>query len=126
MDLSSPFRNLVQRLFPNAKIVADRFHVIKLVISTFHEFCKAEDPDIRWKRGITYALRTKGKNLTAKQNQLLQKEFEQHPAIQTAHEFKEELCAFFADDRFALEVCGITIDHVDEEYAQYHSFDIPV
>ena len=31
---------------------------------------------------------------------------------------KEELCAFFADDRFALEVCGITIDHVDEEYAQ--------
>lgn len=28
MDLSSPLRNLMQRLFPNAKIVADRFHVI--------------------------------------------------------------------------------------------------
>lgn len=29
MDLSSPYRSLVQRCFPNAKIVADRFHVIK-------------------------------------------------------------------------------------------------
>ena len=96
MDLSSPFRNLVQRLFPNAKIVADRFHVIKLVISTFHEFCKAADPKIRWKRGITCALRTKGENLTAKQKQLLQKEFEQHPAIQTAYEFKEKLCSLLS------------------------------
>ncbi|MBR7100071.1 MAG: transposase, partial [Clostridia bacterium] len=40
----------VQRLFPNAKIVADRFHVIRLVIDTFLEFCRAADPDIRWQR----------------------------------------------------------------------------
>ena len=93
MDLCSPFRNLVQRLFPNAKIVADRFHVIKLIISTFHEFCKAQDPDIRWKRGITAALRTKGANLKAKQRLLLRKEFELHPEICTAYEFKERLCS---------------------------------
>ena len=93
MDLCSPFRNLVMRLFPNAKIVADRFHVIRLVLESFHEFCKAEDPDIRWKRGITGALRTKGSNLRAAQKQLLQKEFELHPAIKIAYEFKEELCA---------------------------------
>ncbi|MDO4751020.1 MAG: ISL3 family transposase [Akkermansia sp.] len=93
MDLCSSFRSMVMRLFPYAKIVADRFHVIRLVMATFHEFCKAEDPDIRWKRGITGALRTKGSNLTAKQKELLQKEFAQHPAIQTAHEFKEELCS---------------------------------
>lgn len=60
MDLSSPFRSIVQRLFPRAKIVADRFHVIRLIIDTFHEFCKAADPEIKWKRGITCALRTKG------------------------------------------------------------------
>ena len=114
MDLSSPFRNLVQRLFPNAKIVADRFHVIKLVISTFHEFCKAEDPDIRWKRGITCALRTKGKNLTAKQNQLLQKEFEQHPAIQTAHEFKEELCALLSIKEQKRKACIPLLEKLKE------------
>ena len=57
---------------------------------------KQEDPDIRWKRGITCALRTKGGNLTTRQKQLLQKEFEQHPVIQTAHEFKEELCSLLS------------------------------
>ena len=93
MDLCSPFRSLVMRLFPNAKIVADRFHVIKLVISTFHEFCKAEDPNIKWKRGITAALRTKGANLTAKQKLLLESEFDKHPEIRNAYEFKEELCS---------------------------------
>ena len=93
MDLSSPFRSMVMRLFPNAKIVADRFHVIRLIIATFHEFCKVEDENIRWKRGITGALRTKGENLTNKQKQLLEKEFEQHPAIRIAYEFKEELCS---------------------------------
>ena len=44
------------RLFPNEKIVADRFHVIKLIISTFHKFCKAEDPNIRWSRGAVAGL----------------------------------------------------------------------
>ena len=93
MDLSSPFRNLVQRLFPHAKIVADRFHVIRLIIDTFHEFCKAADPEIKWKRGITCALRTKGENLRPAQKLILDKEFSQHPAIQTAYQFKEELCS---------------------------------
>ena len=93
MDLSSPFRNLVQRLFPHAKIVADRFHVIRLIIDTFHEFCKAADPEIKWKRGITCALRTKGENLRPAQKLILDKKFSQHPAIQTAYQFKEELCS---------------------------------
>lgn len=52
MDLSSPYRSLVQRCFPNAKIVADRFHVIKLVLSTFMEFCRDMQPMIRWKRSV--------------------------------------------------------------------------
>ncbi len=93
MDLSSPFRNLVQRLFPYAKIVADRFHVIRLVIDTFHEFCKAVDPEIKWKRGITCALRTKGENLRAAQKLIPDKEFGLHPVLQTAYQFKEELCS---------------------------------
>ena len=96
MDLCSPFRSLVMRLFPKVKIVADRFHVIRLVLATFHEFCKGVDPDIRWKRGITVALRTKGGNLKAVQKQLLEREFDQHPAIRTAYEFKEELCAILS------------------------------
>ena len=96
MDLSSPFRSIAQRLFPRAKIVADRFHVIRLIIDTFHEFCKAADPEIKWKKDITCALRTKGVNLRPAQRLLLEKEFNRHPAIQTAYDFKEELCTLLS------------------------------
>lgn len=84
------------RLFPKAKIVADRFHVIRLVLAAFHEFCKGVDPDIRWKRGIAGALRTKGANLKAGQKQIWERGFEKQPAIRTAYEFKEELCALMS------------------------------
>ncbi len=32
IDLSSSYRHIIQRYFPNAKIVADRFHVIRLML----------------------------------------------------------------------------------------------
>ena len=38
MDLSSGYRSIVRRCFPRAKIVADRFHVIRLVLYHFMEF----------------------------------------------------------------------------------------
>ena len=31
IDLCAAFRSVVARVFPNAKVVADRFHVIKLI-----------------------------------------------------------------------------------------------
>ncbi len=38
MDLSSGYRSIVRRCFPNAKILVDRFHVIRLVLYHFMEF----------------------------------------------------------------------------------------
>ena len=38
MDLSSSYRSIVRRCFPKAKIVADRFHVIRLVLYHIMEF----------------------------------------------------------------------------------------
>jgi transposase len=35
MDLSSAYRSLVHKYFPKARIVADRFHVIRLINSPF-------------------------------------------------------------------------------------------
>lgn len=51
IDLSSSYRSLVKRYFPNAKIVADRFHVIRLInqlsLQTFHQI----DPAMKYQRG---------------------------------------------------------------------------
>ncbi|PXA02799.1 hypothetical protein DDZ13_15275, partial [Coraliomargarita sinensis] len=44
IDLSSPYRSLVRKWFPNAKIVADRFHAIRLVYIHCMEMMRAIAP----------------------------------------------------------------------------------
>ncbi len=93
MDLCPQFRSIVRRLFPKAKIVADRFHVIRLVIDTLLDFSREAEPDIRWQRGIIAVLRKNGANLTTKQKTLLENVLLDKPILRPAYEFKEELCA---------------------------------
>ncbi|MFO2969841.1 transposase, partial [Legionella pneumophila serogroup 1] len=64
MDLSSTYRSIVKKHFPNAKIVADRFHVIRLLqhqcMMTYRELCS----QIKSNRGILALLRTRPDRLT--------------------------------------------------------------
>ncbi len=91
MDLSSSYKNIVERCFPNAKIVADRFRVIRMINHHFMEFCKQAQQSIRWKRPIIHPLRKRDCNLTARERRTLQELFELNPAIGVCHEFKEKL-----------------------------------
>lgn len=43
MDMHAPYRKMVRKWFPNAKIVTDRFHVIKLINHHFTRACKLID-----------------------------------------------------------------------------------
>ncbi len=70
MDLSSGYRSIARRCFPNAKIVADRFHVIRLVLYRFMEFCKSAQEDIKWNRKISYPLRKRKDRLNALRQRL--------------------------------------------------------
>ena len=92
MDLSSSYRSIVRRCFPKAKIVADRFHVIRLVLYHFMEFCKAAQEEVKWNRKLTYPLRKQGDRLKTEERERLEKFFENNPAIKLAYEFKERLC----------------------------------
>ena len=92
MDLSSSYRSIVRRCFPKAKIVADRFHVIRLVLYHFMEFCKQAQEEVKWNRKITYPLRKRGDRLNSEERERLEKFFENNPAIKLAYEFKERLC----------------------------------
>ena len=92
IDLSASFRSVVARVFPNAKVVADRFHVIKLITKSLHDFCKLMLPEQRWQRGFIKALRTRSDRLTAKQHALLEGIFKEHPMVKAAYDFKTRLC----------------------------------
>ena len=91
MDLSSSYRHVARRHFPHAKIVADRFHVIRLVhhqcLQTYQEI----DPTIKYQRGIIAALRTKPDNLNSKRLQKRDDYLNQKPVINAIYQFKQRL-----------------------------------
>jgi len=92
IDLSSSYRHLVRKYFPNAKIVSDRFHVIRLVLQHFLATWKQLDPVGRKNRGLLSLMRRKAENLRPEQRERLEHYFEQNPAIRIIYEAKEELC----------------------------------
>lgn len=64
IDLSSTYRTIIKQHFPNAKIVADRFHVIRLVqhqcMMTYRELAD----NIKHNRGLLALLRSRPDNLS--------------------------------------------------------------
>ncbi|MCD6048496.1 MAG: hypothetical protein K0S08_2143 [Gammaproteobacteria bacterium] len=64
IDLSSNYHTLIKRYFPNVKIVADRFHVIRLMLQMCRQTYQEINPKIKSHRGLLAALRTHPGNLT--------------------------------------------------------------
>ncbi|OVE73993.1 hypothetical protein BVX94_02025 [bacterium B17] len=92
MDLASNYRALVRKYFPNAKIVADRFHVIRVVNQHFLAAWKDLDPAGRKNRGLLSLMRRHEKNLKPEQRVRLNHYFDEHPEIGAIYEFKQRLC----------------------------------
>lgn len=93
MDMHAPYRKMVRKWFPNAKIVTDRFHVIKLINHHFAKTCKLIDEEnLAWGRGgLIRIMSTKPENLSAQKRQRLAQYFEQQPAIKNLWIFWQEL-----------------------------------
>lgn len=92
MDLSSTYRALVRKHFPNALIVTDRFHVIRLIHQQFLNLWRQIDPDGAKSRGLLSLLRRHAQHLSVEQNQTLARYFDKQPAIAPLYEFRERLC----------------------------------
>lgn len=91
IDLSSSYRRLIRRFFPNARIVSDRFHVIRIVQHHFMNLFKQIAPEINRHRGRLAALRKRPEKLTSYQKELLEELFEQHPALKPLYDKQLEL-----------------------------------
>lgn len=91
MDLSETYRSIAKMYFPNAQIVADRFHVVRLVNQAFMKTFKEFDPTIKSHRGKLRLLRTHLWNLPPNKTQVLQKYLEKFPAIKVLFEAKQEI-----------------------------------
>lgn len=93
MDMHAPYRKMVKKWFPNARIVTDRFHVIKLINHHFTKTCKLIDEEnLAWGRGgLLRAMNTKREHLTELKQQKLAEYFERQPVIKHLWMFCQDL-----------------------------------
>jgi transposase len=92
MDLATVYRSIVRRHFPNAIIVADRFHVIRIVNHHFLNFWREIDPEGAKHRGLLSLMRRHHHNLKPEQQVKLAVYLAKYPALELIYRFKQRLC----------------------------------
>jgi len=117
MDMHAPYRKMVRRWFPNAKIVADRFHVIKLINHHFAKACKIiDEKNLAWGRGgLIRMMCTQSGKLTSKKKEKLEQYFETQPAIKSLWLFSQELADLFRNKGKNPTVCRKLIGNLLEK-----------
>jgi transposase len=110
IDLSGNYKGLVEKVFPNAVVVADRFHVMQLVNKELNKACNRVrrgnelKPESAEKmcievalRQSKYALLKPEEKLTEKQKLKLEEVRKASPLLAKMHEQKERFRAIFEE-----------------------------
>ena len=92
MDMAIGYRALVKQHFPNARIVADRFHVIRLINHHFLACWRQLDAIGSKNRGLLSLMRRHRHRLSPEQLKRLMNYLAQHPALELLYRFKQKLC----------------------------------
>src|SRR3546814_128654 len=90
MDLSETYRRIARHYFPNALIVADRFHVVRLVNHHLLKLWKEHDPDGRVNRGLISLMRRHAWHLKPAQEHRLTHYLEAFPVLHALYLRSEE------------------------------------
>ena len=94
MDLSETYRSIAQRYFPTATIVADRFHVVRLINQHFLKVWQQCHPAGRKNRGLLSLMRRHQWHLGAEQHANLMTYLADYPVLQALYEAKQRLVRF--------------------------------
>ena len=118
MDMSDTYRSIVQKYFPHAMIVADRFHVIRLINQQFLGLWRLLDPSGSRNRGLLSLMRRHQHNLKGDQPQRLEAYLERVPGLKIIYDFKQRLtCLLLLKHRTARqcrELIPSWLDHLRE------------
>jgi transposase len=96
IDLSSSYRSMIRKWFPNAAIVADRFHAIRIVSLHLMRVARQLCPSLGWNRSWLGLLRTRADRLDPEQRQRLVRLFADHPVLEGIYALKDRLCRLLA------------------------------
>ena len=94
LDLSDPYKKFVKDFFPNAQLVADKFHVLRLLNSHILRRRKEITGDrASWR--ARKLLLTSNKNLDYFQRKVIWEYLDGFPELKEVYAFKESLHAFY-------------------------------
>src|SRR6185312_3839991 len=105
MDLATVYRSLVRKHFPQARIVADRFHVIRLVNYHYLACWKDLDPIGSKNRGLLSLMRRHRHKLSMEQHGRLAAYLQQRPALELIYRFKQKLCYLLLEKHLNQKKC---------------------
>jgi transposase len=106
MDLAPNYRALVRKHFPNARIVADRFHVIRIINHHFLACWRELDARGSKNRGLLSLMRRHRHKLRPDQHQRLQAYLKSHPALELIYRFKQRLCYLLLKQHRTKQQCA--------------------
>lgn len=94
IDMCDPYRNFIRSFFPQAKIVADKFHVLRLLTPALLKKRKeisGTRADLRAKKLLLMS----GKNLTYSERLALDRFLQRYPDMRELYGWKERLHSFY-------------------------------
>ena len=105
IDLSNSYRAMIRRWFPNAAIVADRFHAVRLAGLHLMRVARQLCPEVGWNRSWLGILRMRRDRLDPDQRLRLKRLFERHPQLQAVYDMKESICALLCLKHLSKQAC---------------------
>ena len=105
MDLSATYRLIAKKYFPNAMIVSDRFHVIKLVLESFIKTAYNLDKNLKKQFGLGRLLRKKQADLNATQRLKLESYFKANSTIKILYNITQELMSLMNEKMCKFKDC---------------------
>lgn len=126
MDLSKTYRAIVRKYFPRARIVADRFHVIRLVIDAFRDTWMTVDPKGLTRRGLRSLLKYHPHNLELEQWAKLSEYLRSHEAVRRLYEKKNELCRLLSIKHRTKRQCRPLVHRLLEATRQLRESKFPL
>jgi transposase len=129
LDLSPTFRTFVQSYFPKAKMIADKFHVVKLMHPLIHEYRKKIilENELSRKRNnpVVRLLITYRKKLRVEQRWALDQFLDLNPEMKEVYWFQQRLYSMYRIKGYnhAREALGKLLDDMAKsKISQIHSY----
>lgn len=94
LDMSDTYKSFAKEFFPNSILIADKFHVLRLLNPALNRRRKEVTGDDR-KNPIRKLLLRNGKRLEYFERKVLYQWLDQHPILREVYHFKEALYGFY-------------------------------